>query len=54
MRALAVVVLLTLPSVADPKGLLRKGRDLQAAKKSTGLDAATPSDLIGVHRIAFP
>jgi len=33
MRAIAVVVLLTLPAAADPKGLLRKGRDLQAAKK---------------------
>src|SRR5215470_3007299 len=33
MRALAVVVLLTLPALADPKGLLRKGRDLQGAKK---------------------
>jgi tetratricopeptide (TPR) repeat protein len=33
MRVLAVVVLLTLPALADPKGLLRKGRDLQGAKK---------------------
>ncbi|HTR51861.1 MAG TPA: tetratricopeptide repeat protein [Kofleriaceae bacterium] len=33
MRVLAVLLLLTLPAAADSKALLRKGRELQAAKK---------------------
>jgi tetratricopeptide (TPR) repeat protein len=33
MRALAVVILLTIPASADPQALLRKGREQQAAKK---------------------